>query len=693
MRVVVVLILLLSGLTIYAQKEEERQKIIEQRIEFIGENLEDSDLDLTTFFDELYFFLDNPINLNATHFAELSQLRILTDVQMQAILNYRRLYGEFVTIYELGAIEELDPQVIEMIVPFVTISEVKEDDYKWRDVFKRGKHEFIMRYDRVLEEKAGYADVPDSILEINPNKKYLGSPDHVYFRYRTQYRDRISWGITAEKDAGEQFFNGTQKQGFDYYSAHLFFKDLWKFKKLAIGDYQMSVGQGLTMWSGFQMGKSANVMGAKRSGSGLRPYTSVNESRFLRGAGFTVGSDHIEFSAFGSYKGLDANINQVDTTSDDPFFDNTFSSFQISGYHRLQSEIDDKNAVKEMIGGAELAYSGDKMRIGLASVYTRYDQNLVPYESAYKQYKFAANQLLTSGINYRYYSGKLSLFGETSMSDNTKVGTVNGVAWHIDPRVDLLVIHRYYDKGFQSLYSAGFGESSDNTGENGLYFGATARLSKHINFSAYYDQFNYTFLKYLTDDYSVGREVFLQTDIKFNWRSKMYIRFRNKITERDTKDDVAGIDNQVQLNKTNLRLHYEQRINSQLVLRSRIEWVKFMYDKQRSDGLLLFQDVVYEFKKIPLKVYGRYAIFDTDNYDSRVYAYENDLLYVFSIPSYYYRGMRTYLMLKYEIGRWADIWLRWGLWSYENRDVISSGLEEIDGSRKSDIKIQLKIRL
>ena len=313
--------------------------------------------------------------------------------------------------------------------------------------------------------------------------------------------------------------------------------------------------------------------------------------------------------------------------------------------------------------------------------------------SAYKAYKFSSDHLMTSGLNYRYYAGHLAFFGETAMSDNFKVGTVNGIAWQIDPRLDLLVIHRYYDKGFQSLYSAGFGESSDNSGEKGLYIGLQARMTKRINISAYFDQFSYTFLSYLTDDYSIGREMFFQTDIKLNWRASMYLRFRNKITERNTRDEVTGIKDQVQLNKTNIRLNYDQQINSQLSLKSRIEWVRYLYGDQKSNGILLFQDIVYSFKKIPLKIYGRYAIFDTDNYDSRIYAYESNLLYVFSIPSYYYKGMRTYLMFKYEIGRAVDIWLRWGMWSYDNRDSISSGLEQINGSRKSDIRVQLKFRL
>ena len=274
-----------------------------------------------------------------------------------------------------------------------------------------------------------------------------------------------------------------------------------------------------------------------------------------------------------------------------------------------------------------------------------------------------------------------------------KLATINGLTWHADPKLDLLIIHRSYDKSFQSIYSNAFGESTDNSGERGLYFGMLARLTKRVNLSAYYDQFTYTYLKWLTDDYSQGREVFFQLDFNVSRNSNMYIRFRNKVTERNSKETTLGIKDQVDLVKTNFRVHFDHRVNSRITLKSRIEYINFKYDDKVSTGFLMFQDVVYSFKKIPLKLYGRYAIFDTDDYDSRIYAYENDLLYVFSIPSYYYKGIRTYIMAKYKFGRKVDLWIRWGMFAYQNVDSISSGLEQINGRRKSDVKIQLKIKI
>lgn len=674
-----------------AQNDPESQKVIEKRIEFIGENLEDSDLDLTVFLEDLYFFLENPLNLNVAGYTDLMKLHLLTDVQVASIINYRKKFGQFITVYELGAIPELDREVIEMMLPFIEIKPVEKDNFKWKYAFKYGRHEILTRYERVIEQKAGYLDYPDSILAENPNKQYLGSPDKLYLRYRNQYKDRISWGVTAEKDAGEEFFTGSQPNGFDFYSAHFFARKMWKFDAVALGDYQVKIGQGLTMWSGFAMGKTPNVFNARRNADILRPYTSVNESLYLRGGAFTFGSDKVQFTGFVSHKGVDANVNVADTL--ESVFDAGFSSFQISGYHRTPGEIEDKNKVQEFITGGEVAFSKDNFRIGIAGVYTSYDIPLNATLKPYNQFKFNSGELFTGGINYKLFYRKMSFFGEAAMSDNLKGGVINGFAWHADPKLDLMIIHRYYDKAFQSIYSAGFGESSDNTGENGIYLGAQLRVNKRLSVSSYYDQFSFNYLKWLTDDLSAGRDFFIQLDFTLSRNSKFYIRFKNKITERNNDAETAGIHDQIYLKRTTIRFNFDQRVNSMISLQSRIEWSDFRFDDNQANGILMFQDIEFAFRKIPLKLYTRYAVFDSDDYDSRIYAYENDLLYVFSIPSYYYKGIRTYFMARYEITDKIDLWVRYGLWSYQNVENISSGLEEIEGKRKSDIKIQLKIRL
>jgi hypothetical protein len=89
----------------------------------------------------------------------------------------------------------------------------------------------------------------------------------------------------------------------------------------------------------------------------------------------------------------------------------------------------------------------------------------------------------------------------------------------------------------------------------------------------------------------------------------------------------------------------------------------------------------------------RYAIFDTDSYDSRIYAYESDILYAFSIPAYYSKGTRMYVNLKYTFKDFMDIWIKYSQTYYSDKNVISSGLTQINGNTKSEIKVQVKIKL
>ena len=66
------------------------------------------------------------------------------------------------------------------------------------------------------------------------------------------------------------------------------------------------------------------------------------------------------------------------------------------------------------------------------------------------------------------------------------------------------------------------------------------------------------------------------------------------------------------------------------------------------------------------------------------------MLYSFSIPAYSNRGTRTYLTARYQFRKGIDLWIRYAITYYENLDVISSGLEEIQGNHKSDVKIQVR---
>src|SRR4029078_6715678 len=105
------------------------------------------------------------------------------------------------------------------------------------------------------------------------------------------------------------FLRRKQKAGFDFYSAHFFARNISHIKSLALGDFIVNLGQGLTQWQGLAFKKSSDVLNIKRQGDVLRPYNSAGEIFFQRGAGITWQKKSIEATIFISYRKLDANFN------------------------------------------------------------------------------------------------------------------------------------------------------------------------------------------------------------------------------------------------------------------------------------------------------------------------------------------------------------------------------------------------
>ena len=132
--------------------------------------------------------------------------------------------------------------------------------------------------------------------------------------------------------------------------------------------------------------------------------------------------------------------------------------------------------------------------------------------------------------------------------------------------------------------------------------------------------------------------------------------------------------------------------NQAVQIKSRIEYVTInRLSNNPESGMLLSQDVVYRPLGSPVDVSVRYALFDTDSYDSRIYTYENNALYVYSIPAYYYRGSRAYVMVRWTLFNRCDLWIRYGTFIYDGRKTLGTGPEAINGNQKSDLTVQLRM--
>ena len=696
-RILIALAVVLVTIRAAAQKADDavlQQRIIEQRIEAIVENLEDGvELDYTVLFDDFKYFLDHPLNLNRATADDLKRLYILSDIQIYALLEHVRKYGQLREIYELQAVRGWDLGTIQALLPFVKVSEgVEAGQWKLRDLVNDGSHDLFLRYSRVLEEQRGYADATPEELADNPNARYLGSPDRVYMRYRYRFRNNLSIGLTGDKDAGEEFFRGSQTQGFDFYSAHLYYEDKGWLRRVAIGDYQAQFGQGLTLWTGFGFGKSPFVLNAKRNAVGLRPYTSVDENLFFRGAAVTLGHKNLEFTVLYSDKPVDANVAAADTL-DNEQLNLSISSFNLSGQHRTPRELAQKDAISERNIGGNINYKTRRFSIGLTASHTEFGGDLARNLRLYNQFEFNQRQNFVAGIDYNYIFRNINVFGEVSRSENGGTAMVNGLVAALDKKLSLVVMQRRFTRDYQSLYANAFAERGRPTNESGIYMGMEFRPSRSWVITGYADQFRFPWLSYLVDQPSTGHEYLVQVTHKPTRRSEYYLRLRKRARGRNEPGTEARINQPLTWEQEFIRLHAAYQVHPNVTLKSRVEYTRYQIgERAPEEGLLVYQDVIWKKIGSPVTVSARYALFDVETFNARLYAFESDVLYFFSIPAYFNRGSRVYAMTKIHLAKGLDLWLRYSRWTYIDRTEIGSGLEAIDGNQRSDFRAQLRLR-
>ncbi|MBC8266913.1 MAG: helix-hairpin-helix domain-containing protein [Flavobacteriales bacterium] len=650
---------------------QESNQLLEEIVEQIAED-SDEELDYAELYEALYYFSENPINLNKTTKEELRELYFLNAYQIDKLLAHIVKNGKLLSHLELQTVAGFDVQTIQNLLPFISINPRVTS----KQILANIKQYIIVRDQFYLQEQKGY--IPDEDGDIH----YLGNAHRTYFKYRLK-NNYLQAGITAEKDAGENFLGPNQPYGFDFYSAHLQARNIGKIKNVIIGDYQMNFGQGVVMQSGMSFGKSSEVINIQKSGNLIKAHTAAAENLFFRGVAIQIEPmKNVDIITFISSHKVDANI--TDTLDNEELI---FSSIQGSGMHRTESELLDKNVILQNHFGIHTNYNYQNLNLGLSYYNTKvegiFDKNI----ASYNQFDFNGNTNQNFGVDYQYLYRNMNFFGEIGKSENGGTAHVNGVMMGLDKTISASILYRDYAKDYQSEYANAFGERSTQN-EKGLYFGLEFIPNHKFKMKGYADNYEFPWLRFGVDAPSKGNDYLLQADYKINRGTKMYVRYKSETKEDQLseKSTIAG------KRKDNFRFHINYKDGDNWSFANRFETSYISFDNEETNGYMLYQDVKYKplFGKFTFT--SRYVLFNAPEYDNRIYAYENDVLYGYSIPAYYGIGNKFYLVAKYNPIRNVDIWLRIAHTSYTDRAVVKSGWDEINGNKMTEVKLQMRYK-
>ena len=666
---------LLQGITavstgIFAQTTHEFDILIESIFEDLDENTAPE-----AYIEKLWELYENPLELNSVELPQLEELPFLNDMQIHEFLVYRKIYGKIFSIYELLLIKGFNKKTAAQLAPFVRIETKELKGLNFKRAIRYGRQKLLIRNQIQLPLQVGFTE-PDG---------YLGNANKQYLRFSHRYKQQLFFGLTAEKDAGE-----TLQNGYDHYAFHLMVKDVKNLKALVVGDYRIEAGQGLVAGSAFGSGKSSMVTNVRRSSKVISKYGSAGEFGYLKGLAGTYKLGNAKVTGFVSYQAIDANVAEFDD-SGKPL---RFSSLQITGLHNTESSLEQKNSIRQFVTGSVLSYRNGNYKLGLNALHASYNAEFVPDNTAfYKVHGFRGKQNTNASIDYTWYVRQMYFFGEAAISEKGATALLFGANIHPNEATTLVFAARNYEPDYYATFAGGFGEQSNTQNEKGLYSAIKFQLPHRVEVSAYLDTYRFPWASFTHSLPTVGTDGLVAINWGINRKTHLLLQYKNEQKPTDVPATYERKNLTAITGKEALKLILNFIPMRGVSLKTRLETSRFRFGEDAPErGYYLFQDVAHKPEFGKLSWYLRYGIFDTDSYNTRIYAYENDVLYAFSVPAVYGKGIRTYAMLKYEPTEQIDIWLKIAETIFTDREVIGTGKAQITSNKKTEIKLQIQFK-
>lgn len=507
---------------------------------------------------------------------------------------------------ELSQLYFLSPHQIDAILlyaykhPFESLYELRMipclEDYEIRDLLP-----FVCVGASAQEDKMYVREVfahasHEVIARVDARniEDFVGTdPVYAQTRYRFDYKRQVIFGAQLRRPPG-----GMARDL--QYGAYLQLRDIGHMHSLVAGNYQASFGQGLVLAPVFRSGKSAYVSSVGQTREGLRYYSSTDGAG-LHGAGATFRWEW-----------------------------NKQTRLDVSALYSIQREND---STWHHVVGANMTVRHKQLEVQLTAVENIWSDSIHPYRNtAYNTHYFRGTNQAVIGAAARYNGGWFDAFAEVATAQNIGqwgVGVLAGSRFYPADGVSLVALYRYYSPYFDNALGYGFSESSRIGDENGGYLGWDITRLRHWRFSGYADVFYFSGPKYgIPQSQTIGYDVMVEPQyICRDWKLAFRLRARQKGT----------------LSTYSTRVLFDWS-NGPWSLRTTAD-----ANYVQSYGISIAQDIAYGFQQVPLSLRLRLQGFDAKEWNNRIYLYEHDVLYAYSIPATYGIGGRAYLCLRWQI--------------------------------------------
>jgi hypothetical protein len=177
--------------------------------------------------------------------------------------------------------------------------------------------------------------------------------------------------------------------------------------------------------------------------------------------------------------------------------------------------------------------------------------------------------------------------------------------------------------------SSAFTESTFPSNEKGLFAGISVKPNQRWRVDAYSDFYQFPWLRYLSSFSLYGKDFLLQISYQPDKKTIFLARLRSELKPINSATDFINEQHHLAL-----RLQLSHVVNRKFTTKFRLEFLSLAGQLPKDEkGFLFFWDLVYKPPLGKISMNFRYEKFETDSYSSRVYSYEPDLPYSFSLPA------------------------------------------------------------
>ncbi len=648
-RAIFILLHLVCSVVVYSQnrdrgKSGELFNIIEQISEEIAVSGNSSAEELIEYFEDL---ADNPIEINMASLAEMENLPFFTPFMISSLIEYRKDFGNILSLDELAYVPGFDRNIVEKLKYFIRLSPYDSPAISMRSLFRDSKSQILSRFNVTLERQKGYTPVSAEEWKKNPNSRYLSFPGRIYTQYKYEYPGRIKFSLTSERDGGEK--------GLDWLGASFLFENIGPVQKIIIGDFSAKFGQGLVLWNSFSITSIREPSSLKKNEAGVVPYSSTDENKSFRGVAASAEFGKFNLSVFYSTRSVDARI-----------ANGGYTSLLVTGLHNTNTTLERRRSLGISIAGENISFSGTNFRIGHTMAIYKFG---MPYTGKDSLLLSNASKLGSTGANIGldWYAvfGKTRFFGEAAIDMGKSFAALTGILWAPSSSAEFSLLYRDYSSSYISPFGDAYSSGGKMRGERGICMGAKWDTYKKWIFRASMD-----WLPGARPGKIIAEAEYL---------SKNHINGYIRFTKRDESEAI--------------RINILWKISNRFELNTRGEFTHAVCDKDKGNfGGMLLGELIYSSNSRKFGASLRVAPFIVPDWKLRIYTYERDVLYGFSVPALNGRGVRWYANLRWDTSRWLTIWFRLAQSRFSDRDKIGEGLDEISGPSKSECKIEIRLK-